>query len=199
MKRSWIKRKSPLKSGKILQFGRKRGLQAILAVDSPDGGSAIPEASNASRTKPRKPLKARKRLKPRKYSKNPTVGGASRSQLKDECDSLVRSIVALRDDKCINVDCRETEGLHVGHYIKRGVLALRWDLRNCHAQCDFHNELHNTTPRLYQHAMILRYGIGATWKIEEKGERNPRLSYVEILAIRDGLRQALADLVAEQS
>lgn len=130
----------------------------------------------------------RSRLRIRKFNKKPTEDGASLRELKDEMDGLVRTIIAQRDRECVNFGCRETEGLHVGHYIKRGVLALRWDLRNCNGQCDPCNEAHNTKFEPYQNAMILKYGIGITWKIEELAQQNPRLTYVELLAIRDGLR-----------
>lgn len=131
-------------------------------------------------------------LKPRKWSKKPTEDGDSLREVRDECDALVRTIIALRDKKCVNFDCKETENLHVGHYIKRGVLALRWDLRNCNAQCDFHNGQHNTNPKPYRNAMILRYGIGATWKVEELGQHNPRMVYTDLLDIRNGLRREAA-------
>lgn len=130
----------------------------------------------------------RGRMKVRRYSKTPTVDGDSLRDLKDDCDALIRTIVALRDEKCVIVDCKQTENLHVGHYIKRGVLALRWDTRNCNAQCDFHNEAHNTDPKPYQSAMILKYGIGVTWQIEGLAKDNPRVTYVELLQIRNRLR-----------
>lgn len=134
----------------------------------------------------------RGKIKPRRYSKTPTRDGDAERAIRDECDALVRTIIALRDKKCVNFGCRETLGLHVGHYIKRGVLSLRWDLRNCNAQCDHDNQEHNTNPYPYQNAMILKYGIGITWKIEELGRKNPRLEYSDLITIRDGLRQTVA-------
>lgn len=142
-----------------------------------------------------KPLKRGGRIKPRKFNKKPTVDGDSLKDVRDECDALVRTIIALRDVKCVNFDCRETKGLHVGHYIKRGVLALRWDLRNCNAQCDPHNEAHNLNPKPYQEAMILKYGIGITWQIEDNGKESPRLEYSDMLSTRDGLRREAAEMV----
>lgn len=133
-------------------------------------------------------LKRSSRLRVRKYSKRPTEDGASLRELKDEMDGLVRTIIARRDRKCVNFGCRETEGLHVGHYIKRGVLALRWDLRNCNAQCDPCNEAHNTDPEPYRDVMCFRYGAAVTMDIDVLGDQNPRLTYVELVAIRDGLR-----------
>lgn len=132
----------------------------------------------------------RSRLRVRKYSKKPAEAGASLRELKDEMDGLVRTIIAARDRKCVNFGCRETEGLHVGHYIKRGVLALRWDLRNCNAQCDLHNEAHNIDPESYRDVMCFRYGAATTMDIDVLGEQNPRLTYVELVAIRDGLKAA---------
>lgn len=149
------------------------------------------QASDArKRSQPRKQMK-RTKMAVRRVSKKATVDGDSAKAIKDECDELVRKIIRLRDKKCVTFDCPRTLGLHVSHYIKRGVLALRWSLQNCNGACDPCNELHNTDPKPYQNAMILRYGIGVSFRIEEIGRTNPRLEYVDLLAIRDGLRLEL--------
>lgn len=137
----------------------------------------------------RKPSKLkRSRLKTRAPRK-----GSGRA-VKQECDQLVREILTLRDESCVNFGCGRTEGLHVGHYITRKVLALRWNLQNCNLQCDFHNEAHNTDPKPYHDAMFLLYGVGVTWRIEGIAQDNPRLTHTELLEIRDGLKEELARL-----
>ena len=157
--------------------------------------------------KPKSFLEARENFKPlrrsqmnrkkgikSRFNRKPSVDGDSERNIRDDCDELVRQILKLRDSKCVIFDCIATEGLQVGHYIKREILSLRWDLRNCNAQCPFHNKAHNENPKSYRDSMFLKYGIGVTFQIELTAKENPRLEYVDLLAARDGLRSELARL-----
>lgn len=134
----------------------------------------------------------RGKMKPRKFSKQPTVDGASLRDLKDDCDNLIRTIVALRDEKCIT--CPAREGLHVGHYITRKVLALRWELDNVCGQCDLCNGVHNTQPYFYRMALAHRHGATRVAELDKIAEKNPRVTYVDVLAIRDRLRREVVKL-----
>jgi len=125
-----------------------------------------------------------------------TVDGDPAKDIRAECDQIVRDILKLRDKKCVTFDCRRTEGLHVSHYIKRGVLALRWSLQNCNGACDPCNERHNADQSPYRNAMILRHGIGVTFRLEHIGKENPRITYSQLLEIRDGLRAELERIKA---
>jgi len=151
------------------------------------------EAKAAHRPMKRSQMNRGKRIKPR-FNKKPSVDGDSEREIRDDCDELVRQILKLRDSKCVIFDCVATEGLQVGHYIKREVLSLRWDLRNCNGQCSFHNKAHNENSKSYRDSMFLKYGIGVTFQIELMAKENPRLEYVDLLAIRVGLRNELARL-----
>lgn len=141
--------------------------------------------------RPSKPLQRGRKLKARVPSNVKTVAGASERAIRDENDELVRKILRLRDHSCMTADCFRTSGLHVSHFIKRGVLALRWDLRNCNRQCDPCNALHNSNPAPYRHAMLMWYGEARVKQLERIGKDNPRLEYTDLLEIRDGLRREL--------
>lgn len=144
-----------------------------------------------------KGMSGRKRWCPRRVSKKATSDGDSEKLIRDECDELVRKILHLRatsrtGEICFIVGCYQSKDLHVSHYIKRGILALRWRLDNCHLMCDSHNEQHNYNTKLYRQAMNLWYGIEKAEELERIGKENPRLEYVDLLTIRDGLRAELA-------
>lgn len=88
----------------------------------------------------------------------------------------------------------ETEGLQVGHFIRRGVTLLRWDLTNNNLQCPDHNSLHEYDPEPYRDAMVACYGHTVVKQLEREADSSRDLSYVEMLAIRDHLRAELKGL-----
>ena len=63
-------------------------------------------------------------------------------------DSIVTEICQIRDKKkCVMCGSPAT---HVGHLFRRGLWNTRWDLQNCHLQCDPHNSLHETNRTPYE-------------------------------------------------
>lgn len=130
-------------------------------------------------------------LRTRRQNKKQTVDGDLERDIRDECDELIRQILKKRDHQCISSGCDRVRGLEVGHFIKRGVLSLRWDLRNCHRQCPDCNVAHNTNRQPYREAMLFIYGKSTVLGIEQQAERNPGLQYIDLLAIRDNLREEL--------
>lgn len=123
-----------------------------------------------------------------------TVDGDSAREVKRECDQIVRDILKLRDHCCMTLTCTETRGLQVSHFVKRGVLALRWNLVNCNLQCVGDNARHNTEPEPYRYSMVLFYGAKRVAELERIGKENPRVEYPQLLKIRDGLRAELMRL-----
>jgi hypothetical protein len=173
------------------RFGRFRALQTAGDVLPPEGGNGIPDALNASRTKPHR---RRRPLRPRRYNTNPTVDGDSLRAVKDECDTLVRSVIALRDEQCVT--CPAREELHVGHLFRRGHEHVRYDLRNVSAQCDPCNSRHNEHPEFYIERFVMTHGEQAYADLRAEAHKRGKLSYVEMLAIRDELRQTLVEMTA---
>ena len=80
----------------------------------------------------------------------------SRRWLVSELDRLVSVIVRRRDRRCVT--CGETRGLQCSHFYSRRHLAVRFDLRNCHAMCADCNRRHNSDPKPYLAFMLERYG-----------------------------------------
>lgn len=71
-------------------------------------------------------------------------------------DQLCSTIVILRDRHC--VICGSVNHLSNGHYVRRGVEALRWNLLNCNCQCIACNSMHEVNERPYKEWMIDNYG-----------------------------------------
>jgi hypothetical protein len=123
---------------------------------------------------------------PRPRKAKVTQDGDSAKDIKVENDQLVRDILALRDKKCFT--CPAREGLQVGHLFRRGVEAIRWSLENNHAQCDSCNAHHNIEPHHYQNEFKRQFGRRAWNSLSERARRRDKLTYLELLDIRDHLR-----------
>ena len=62
--------------------------------------------------------------------------------------------------KCCTCDTVEHwKQMDAGHYYKRGNKSVRWDERNCHAQCIICNRLNNGEDNKYWTFMLDRYGF----------------------------------------
>ena len=142
--------------------------------------------------KKRRPLGFSGKRKARK-----TKDGDRAKDVKDECDQLVRGIVRLRDCSCVTCN-RGDRVLHVGHLFRRGLESVRWNLLNCNAQCDPCNSLHETAPVHYEMWFRFHYGNVAYDVLEITSRSKHKFTYIELLQIRDGLRDELARLEASQ-
>lgn len=154
------------------------------------------QASDArKRSQPRTPskMKRTKMVVVRRVSKKATSDGDSEKAVKDECDNIIRDIIELRDRRCFtcHVPRAHYKNIFPGHFITRKVLALRWSTANVHAQCNVCNGEHNISPGLYRRRLVDHYDDETVCELERIGRENPRIEYVDLLAIRDGLRAEL--------
>lgn len=141
----------------------------------------------------RSPMK-RGKIKPRKFHKGPTADGDSLKDVRDECDKLTRTIVLLREKECFITGCRRRD-LQCGHLFERRHQATRYDVQpdgNNHAQCSYHNLLHEENPWLYRKVFISRYGSEAYGTLAARKDLPIKRTYIELLEIRDGLRREAA-------
>lgn len=137
----------------------------------------------------------RQKMRARKFSKEPSVDGDPGKRVKDDLDQLVRDILALRDDRCFTCGAgRDTVALEVGHLFRRGHEPIRWDLRNVAAQDNRCNLLHNEHPEIYIEKFLQRFGESAYNELRQLSFSARKLSYTELLEIRDGLRKELATM-----
>lgn len=73
-----------------------------------------------------------------------------------QLDSLVSKIVIARDGKCVL--CGSRMALGCGHWIRRKVFPIRWDLHNCNCLCNICNSRDDNEPVHYAKWMIDKYG-----------------------------------------
>lgn len=133
----------------------------------------------------------RVRIKVRRYSKEPTADGDSERSIRDELDALTRTIVLLRERECFITGCCKTD-LQCGHLFERRHQTTRYDVHpdgNNHAQCSYHNFLHEENPHVYRQEFIRRCGAEAYAILAARKDLPIKRTYIELLAIRDELRQ----------
>jgi hypothetical protein len=92
----------------------------------------------------------------------------TRKQFIKVLDEMCSIYVRARDGHC--VCCGSTYQLQCGHYIKRGKMRLRWDIRNCNCQCRDCNFRHNQYPHFYEGYMRRHYGDAVLDDLEKLSE-----------------------------
>ena len=78
------------------------------------------------------------------------------SRLKREADAVFSKWIRARDGRCVT--CSSTEYLQNGHYVPRNWIALRYDERNCNAQCMRCNVFMKGAMDLYALYLVSEYG-----------------------------------------
>lgn len=128
------------------------------------------------------------RLRQRRAMQATKPRAGSRRELIRQLDDEVRRIVRARDVSCVTPSTFSKcfGPLEVSHYLRRGYQSIRWDLRNVHLQCRFHNQEHSKTGINYRIFMFMRYGNGVIDELEWT-RRDPKLSDAD-------LQNLLADL-----
>lgn len=88
--------------------------------------------------------------------KQPKPKSKSLPKLKKELDTVFSKYIRARDgNKC--VICGSTNNVQCGHLIRRGKGVLRWDHRNCNAQCAKCNYKHEYYPEPYTNWWLKKY------------------------------------------
>lgn len=122
------------------------------------------------------------------------VRRSTMGKLRKDLDDLFAAYVKDRDGNvCISCGTTITRpnDWHAGHFIRRGYWSLRWDPKNCHAQCGFVCNLKKRgNGAAYALAILDRYGaaellrLGRLKNVEKKWTR-PELEEL-IAALRKG-------------
>ena len=79
--------------------------------------------------------------------------------------------------------CGSTENLQNGHLFTREWRAIRWDRRNCGAQCAGCNLKHEHNPEPYRRVMVLRHGEDVVGEVYDLGVAGSDLSKIDKLEI----------------
>jgi hypothetical protein len=89
----------------------------------------------------------------------------SRKWLLAELDRCTSLIVRRRDGRCVT--CGSVRGLQCSHFYSRRCLGIRFDLRNCNAQCARCNRRHNRDRAPYEACMLETYGPAVVTELDE--------------------------------
>lgn len=109
------------------------------------------------------------------------------SQLKKKADEVFSKYIRKRDGRCFT--CGNTDNLQCGHYIPRDCLELRYNERNCHAQCVGCNVFKKGNYTVYSLKLMSKYGHNILYDLDEilkkykaDGLRKyPKSWYIEII------------------
>ena len=118
---------------------------------------------------------------------------SERKKLIKTLDRLVSQIVVLRDKECVT--CGSDVLVHCGHFHSRQHFATRWDLENCHAQCDPCNLRHEHDPYPYTRFMLKKYGAQKMDELYLKFRSATRYKKTDLLEMKADLENILNNLL----
>jgi hypothetical protein len=89
--------------------------------------------------------------------------------------------VLARDKRC--VICGNENNLGNGHYVRRGVEVLRWNLVNCNCQCIHCNIEHESNEARYTAWMIENYGKDILDFLHQKRVEHTKFTRLDLVDI----------------
>ena len=117
--------------------------------------------------------------------------------LETRLDEQTTKIIKLLEQVCFIPDCGKREGLQCGHLFERRFRPTRWDIDptgNNHAQCEFHNSLHEEKPEIYRNAYTLRFGERAYHDLAERAHSKGKITYIELVSKWEEYKLILAQM-----
>lgn len=136
--------------------------------------------------KPRREYMARGRKTLRPWWEEPPSG--TRANLMWHLDREHSWKVRRRDRRCVIEGCRRRD-LQASHFYSRRWLLVRWDDRNVHAMCSFHNQLHNTDSKPYTAFMVKTYGEDTIAELFALRNQKRKLNDYELEEMLDEVRK----------
>lgn len=128
-----------------------------------------------------------------------------RQKLVHKLDCEFSTYIRLRDANnegivtCITCgDKHHWTEVECGHYILRGNMATRWELKNCNGQCTLCNSTQDGKADLHAEAIDRLYGAGTADLLERMGREERHFSEPELQGMIDELRKEIKALKAEK-
>ena len=118
---------------------------------------------------------------------------SQRKKMIKQLDALVTQIVQKRDKHCVT--CGKNVGLYCGHFHSRTHYGTRWDLMNCHAQCNPCNLRHEADPFPYTRFMLRRYSIQALDDLYQRHRNITKYKTADLEEIKEQLQTVLEELL----
>lgn len=85
-----------------------------------------------------------------------------------------------------------------GHYILRGNMSTRWELKNCHAQCGLCNSTQDGKAEVHGEAIDNKYGAGTADRLYLMGKMEKHFAEHELQGMIEELRKEIKALKAEK-
>jgi hypothetical protein len=89
--------------------------------------------------------------------------------------------------------------LQNGHFISRGNMALRYDLRNCHPQCKECNEVKSGNLPVYRFKLIRKYGVGILFSLVRDSKKIKKYTKIELQEMIDCYKAEVKKLLLLKS
>jgi len=116
-------------------------------------------------------LRPPKDAKDRKSSRKRPTARERKKQLIRRADNVFGTWIKNRDNwTCIVCGGGREKVIQCGHLIRRGKQSVRYDERNCCAQCASCNIKHNHYSEYYTSAYIKKFGVEAYQSLVEKSK-----------------------------
>jgi hypothetical protein len=112
-----------------------------------------------------------------------TVRIGSTRWVEAQLDELTSKIVLFNEKVCFIIGCGVRKDLQNGHLLERRHRHTRFDIHpegNCHAQCPFHNQLHESRPDIYRTDFVIRYGQSALDELERRARSMQKITPIEL-------------------
>lgn len=125
----------------------------------------------------RSPVTSRKKVRAQGRATPVKRKTKSLSKYKKEFDAVFSKFIRQRDNHtCYTCGIiMEPTKSQNGHFVPRQYLSLRWDERNCHAQCYACNVLYNGQPSVYAIKLTEQYGPDILREFEAKRKELTKL------------------------
>ena len=105
--------------------------------------------------------------------------------LEHHLDELTSKIVLFNEKVCFIIGCGKTSDLQCGHLLERRHRHTRWDIDpkgNNHAQCGYHNYIHEPKPGIYEASFIQRFGQEALAELKQRTRSMSKIGHIELEA-----------------
>lgn len=128
-----------------------------------------------------------------------------RQKLVHKLDDAFSEYIRLRDADsngivtCITCgDKHHWREVDCGHFVPRGNMATRWELKNCHAQCRLCNSTIDGKYNEHAEAIDRNYGNGQAIILVQLGRTERHFSEYELQGMIEELRKEIKALKAEK-
>lgn len=139
-----------------------------------------------------------------KFQKRPSKT-TERQKLVHKLDDAFSEYIRLRDADsegmvtCITCgDKWHWRDVHCGHYILRGNMSTRWELKNSNGQCRMCNSTQDGKEKEHGEAIDRRYGPGTAEKLERMGREERHFAEHELQGMIDELRKEIKAVKREK-